>query len=58
MRLRTLAEILQNGPTDTGNMSSKEALIHAYSAVEENPNGQPQRTQVLALIRLMLQSMN
>lgn len=58
MKLRTLADILQNGPTDTGDMSTKEALIHAYTATEENPNAHPQRQQVLAVIRAILQSMN
>jgi hypothetical protein len=57
MKLRSLEHILQNGPTDTGDMSTKEALIHAYTSVEENPNGHEERQTVLAILREILSSM-
>lgn len=57
MKNRTLAEIIQNGPTNTGDVSTKEALIVAYSAVEEHPTAIRNREQVLAVLRAILTSM-
>lgn len=58
MKLRPLDEIIENGPTDTGDLSTKDALISAYCSVEENPNGDPQRRKVMAILRKLLLEMN
>lgn len=58
MKNRTLAEIINNGPQDTGDISTKEALITAYSAVEQLSAQIPNANSTLAVLRAILQSMN
>lgn len=58
MKNRTLADIINNGPQDTGDISTKEALITAYSAVEQLSAQIPNADRTLAVIRLILSSMN
>lgn len=53
---RTYNEIIGNGPLNLGGLRTREALVTAYNAVENDVmHGSPRRMETLAVLRAILQ---